>query len=211
MGYKILLVDDHIIIRKGLVSILRQLPDIEYISEVDNGRMALEEVASRRFDLVLLDVSMPEMDGLEALKLLKRDHPELKVLMVTMHPEEYYAVRALQGGASGYLRKDCSPDVLIKAVREVLEKGKYISPSLGIVLAEKISGAGLQSASATDSLSDRELQVLRLIGTGVPIKEIAEQLYISPKTVATYKSRICQKLHLKNNVELLRYLIDKNL
>ena len=208
-GLKTLLVDDHILLRKGIISILRDLPEIGEIVEVGSGSRAIAEAAGRSYDLVLLDVTMPEMDGIETLKQLKKEQPGLKVIMLTMHPAEQYAIQSLQAGASGYLCKDCSPEELIAAVREVMARGKYITPAVGLILADKVDNT--RAGATCENLSQRELQVLRLLSSGFSIKEIAAQLYLSPKTVTTYKTRICQKLNLKNNIELIRFMIDHTL
>ncbi|MCL7487498.1 MAG: response regulator transcription factor [Desulfobulbaceae bacterium] len=207
MGYKILIVDDHVLLRKGIRSILENSPSIEFVAEAGDGFEAIEAARDQEFDLVLLDISMPNKDGIDTLKQLKYEFPRLKVLMLSMYPEESYAIRALRAGASGYLEKDCRPEQLEQAINDVITLGKYISPTIVLALANTIDSTS--KASSYDLLSDREVQVMRLLASANTVSEIAEQLHISAKTVTTYKSRILEKLNLKNTAELIRYALEK--
>ncbi|MCK4911926.1 MAG: response regulator transcription factor [Thermodesulfovibrionales bacterium] len=206
---KILIADDHHLLRCGIRSILEEMPEIESVSEASNGNEAIKATREQDFDLLLLDISMPGKDGLDTLKQLRYENPDIRILMLTMHPEDRYAIRTLKSGASGYLKKDCSPEELKKAVREVMATGKYISPSLAFTLAQSIDATSAKSPQ--ELLSDRELQVMRLLASARTLNEIAEELNISAKTVTTYKGRILEKLNLRNSAELIRYAIENDL
>ena len=206
---KVLVADDHRILRRGIKSILEESPDIKVAFEASSGNEAIELARKEAFDLILLDISMPGKDGMDTLKQLKYEHPDLPVLMLTMHPEERYALRAMKSGASGYLHKDCTPSELIKAVKEVMRTGKYISPTLARSLAYAIDTTS--DNSVLEQLSDREIQVMRLLASARTVNEIAEELNISAKTVTTYKGRIIEKLNLRNAAELIRYAIENDI
>jgi len=209
MKIRLLIGDDHAVVRKGMKQILAETRDIVVADEAGNGREVLEKVRKNDFDMVLLDISMPGRDGLEVLKELKSLRPKLPVLMLSMYPEEQYAVRSLRSGASGYLTKDSAPDELISAIRKVSSGGKYVSASLAEKLAHKL-GADVEKP-LHEALSDREYQVMCMIASGKTVKEIGEELSLSVKTVSTYRSRILNKMHLKGNAELTRYAIDNKL
>ena len=209
MKIRLLIGDDHAVVRKGMKQILAETRDIVVADEAGNGREVLEKVRKNDFDMVLLDISMPGRDGLEVLKELKSLRPKLPVLMLSMYPEEQYAVRSLRSGASGYLTKDSAPDELISAIRKVSSGGKYVSASLAEKLAHKL-GADMENP-LHEALSDREYQVMCMIASGKTVKEIGEELSLSVKTVSTYRSRILNKMRLKGNAELTRYAIDNKL
>jgi len=209
MKIRLLIGDDHAVVRKGMKQILAETRDIVVADEAGNGREVLEKVQKDDFDMVLLDISMPGRDGLEVLKELKSLRPKLPVLMLSMYPEEQYAVRSLRSGASGYLTKDSAPDELISAIRKVSSGGKYVSASLAEKLAHKL-GADVEKP-LHEALSDREYQVMCMIASGKTVKEIGEELSLSVKTVSTYRSRILNKMRLKGNAELTRYAIDNKL
>lgn len=206
---KILIADDHAIMREGLRHILIETPGIEIAGEAANGREVLEMVDRTEVELVLLDISMPGMNGLEVLRILKKDHPRLPVLILSMFPEEQYAVRSLRAGASGYLTKESASEELIAAVRKVASGGKYISLSL----AEKIAFEMEDEARGLphESLSDREYEVFRGIVAGKTSGEIAEQLALSVKTISTYRQRIFSKMKMHTNAELTRYAVLNNI
>ncbi len=206
---KILIADDHAIVRRGLKQILTETPDMIVAGEAYNGQDLLEKVRSDQWDVVVLDISMPGRGGLDVLKQLKSEQPKLPVLMLTIHPEDQYAVRVLRAGASGYLTKESAPDHLVEAIRKVARGGKYISPHLAERLAfnlESISEKPLHEA-----LSDREFQVLRFIASGKTVKEIGEELSLSVKTISTYRTRILEKMKMRNNAELTHYAIQQKL
>jgi two-component system invasion response regulator UvrY len=202
---KILVADDHTIFREGLKRILAECPDVVVADEASNGREVLDKTWNNEYDMVLLDISMPGMTGLEVLKQLKNDRPRLPVLVLSMHPEEQYAVRALRAGASGYLTKESAPDELITAIRKISQGRKYITSSLAERLAFEVEADSEKPLH--DVLSDREYQVLRMIASGSTIKQIATELSLSIKTVSTYRTRIMGKMKMKTNAELMHYAL----
>ena len=204
---KILIADDHSIVRKGLTQIVEEVSGMLVSGEAASGREALEQVRKYDYDVVILDISRPGMTGLDVLKQIKVKKPKLPVLMLSIHPEEQYAVRALKAGASGYLTKDRAPDELIAAIRTAYEGNKYVSASLAEKLALDLETGRLPH----EGLSDREFQVMCMIAKGKAIKAIGEELYLSPKTVSTYRSRILVKMKIKNNEELTRYALNNRL
>ncbi|MBK5095199.1 MAG: response regulator transcription factor [Deltaproteobacteria bacterium] len=206
---KILVVDDHAIVRKGLIKILKESDAGISVDEAGHGQEALARVLKTRYELVLMDISMPGRGGLDVLKEIKSHRPHLPVLMLSMHPEEEYAFRALRAGASGYVTKDSAADELVGAIRKVLSGGRYVSSSLAEKLAfEMDADAG---KLPHETLSDREYQVLRMIASGKTVTEIAQELSLSVKTISTYRSRILEKMRAKNNAELTRYAFANRL
>jgi len=203
---KILVADDHAIVREGLKQILADIPDIVVADEASSGQEVLKKASEHDYDLVLLDITMPDISGLDILKELKSKRPEFHILVLSIHPEEQYAVRALRAGASGYLTKESAPDELITAIRKTSLGGKYISSSLAEKLAFDLETGGAEKP-LHQALSDREYQVMCMIASGKTVKEIAEELLLSIKTISTYRSRVLQKMQLKNNAELTRYAI----
>lgn len=207
--YRILIVDDHAIVREGLKQILADTDDIVVGGEAENSSKALQMARKGPWDLVLMDISMPDRSGLETLELLKKEHPGIKVLMLSMHRETLYAVRALKSGAAGYLNKQSAPDQLVDAIRLVASGKKYISPEVAQELASTVSGE--REALPHETLSNREYQTLCLIASGLPVSAIANQLKLSVKTISMYRSRLLQKMQLKNNAELTHYAIKHGL
>ena len=206
---KILIADDHELIRHGLRGLLRDhLRDVEII-EAANAKEAVAAAVRGGWDLALVDINMPGRSGLELIRDLKQMHPALPVLVVSAHTEEDFALRALKLGAAGYVSKQSAADVLVAAVKKVLSGGRYVSPAV----AEKLAQAAAEGWSGTphENLSHREMQVLQMIATGKTIKEIAAELALSEKTIATYRSRISEKLGLSTNVELTRYAMQHGL
>ncbi len=206
---RIIIADDHPIVRAGLKQIVADSPDMEVIDEAGNGHELLDKVSRQHFDLVILDISMPGMDGLEALKRLKQEHPGLRVLVLTLHPEARYAVRSLRAGADGYLTKANAADELIKAIRKICRGRKYISATLAEKLVYELDSDS--SKLPHETLSDREFQVMQLLASGKTVKEIADDLALSVKTISTYRSRILEKMRLKNNAQLMLYAIQNHL
>jgi two-component system invasion response regulator UvrY len=206
---KILIADDHTIFREGLKHILTEYPDMIVADEARNGREVLDKIWNNDYDMVLLDISMPGMTGLEALKQLKNDRPKLPVLVLSMHPEEQYAVRALRAGASGYLTKESAPDELMTAIRKISQGRKYITSSLAERLALEMEADSEKPLH--DVLSDREYQVLRMIAEGKTVKQIGEELSLSIKTVSTYRTRIMEKMKMTTNAELMHYAMKHHL
>ena len=206
---RVLIADDHTIVREGLKQILTETEDIVPVDEAGDGQEVLKKVAKGKLDLVLLDISMPGMNGLDVLKQLKISNPGLSVLILSMYPEEQYAVRLLKAGAAGYLTKDNASDELIAAIRKVSSGRKYISPSLAERLATILETGPEKLPHET--LSDREHQTFIQIASGKTVKQIAEKLSLSIKTVSTYRTRVMRKMNMKTNVELMRYAIKNNL
>ena len=206
---KILIADDHPIVRRGLHQILAEQPDMAVLGEAQNAEELLELARRADRDVVVLDISMPDRGGLEALKELKALRPGAAVLVLSIHPEDQYAGRALKAGAAGYLTKDSAPEELVKAIRKVLAGGKYISPSFAEMLALRLD-AGL-AKPLHEALSDREYQVLCLIASGKTVSQIAAELALSVKTVSTYRGRILEKMNMQSNAELTRYTIQNGL
>lgn len=201
---KALLVDDHAIVRRGMAALL-SARGFE-CSEAGSGEEALDRIASAPFDLVLLDIGLPGCNGMEALEAIRNHSPKLPVLMVSLLPESHYALRCLRLGAGGFLSKSASTEEILKAVEAVRSGQRYVSPELARILAEeKIAGTG------RPELSQREFEVLRLIGSGQPSGEIAKRLGLSPKTVGTYRDRIMEKLGVSSNADLVRYCLREGL
>ncbi|MFY9397885.1 MAG: response regulator transcription factor [Desulfomonilia bacterium] len=206
---RVLVADDHPIVREGLKQILSGTEDIMVKGEAETGQAVLACAARDHYDVVVLDLSMPGRDGFEVLRELKQRNPRLPVLILSMHPEEHYAVRVIRGGASGYLTKSSAPDELISAIRRVASGRKYISPNLAERLTYELDRDADKPLHET--LSDREYQVMFMISKGKSIKEIAEELGLSAKTVSTYRSRILEKMNLKSNAEIVLYAVRNKL
>jgi DNA-binding NarL/FixJ family response regulator len=206
---KILIADDHPVVRRGLKQIIADTPDMAVGDEATNGWEVLSKVRAGDYDVVLLDIAMPGKDGLDVLTQLKHEKPKLPVLMLSMYPEQQFAVRALRAGASGYLTKESAPDELVGAIRKVSAGGKYVSSALAEKLALDLQGGGKQPPHET--LSDREYQVMCLIASGKTVTEIAWELSLSVKTISTYRHRILDKMKMKNNAELTHYTISRRL
>lgn len=203
---KILIADDHALIRQGLRHVLLEEFSSAEITEVENGNQLLKEIRKQKFDVVISDLSMPGLGGLDALKQLKEEFPKQPVLILSMHPEDQYALRVLRAGASGYLNKEIAGEELVKAVRQITSGKRYISSAVAEKLAENLD-VDLNKA-LHETLSDREFEVLKLIADGKTVSDIAEILSLSVATISTYRTRLLDKLHLKNNAELTRYAID---
>jgi DNA-binding NarL/FixJ family response regulator len=205
----ILIADDHAIVRKGLVQLLREEFHFASITEAANSAEVAEKAKGVIWDVILLDISMPGRNGLDVLKQLRADGVKAPVLMLSMHPEDQYALRVLKAGASGFLNKDSATEELIAAVHRVLSGKKYISASLAEKLADSMGDSS--GRPAHELLSDRELQVLQLIAAGKQVSEIADTISLSVNTISTYRTRILEKLSLANNAEITRYAIDNKL
>jgi two-component system invasion response regulator UvrY len=205
----ILLADDHEVVRKGLIQILaKSVPDLS-VDEAVSGHEALAWALKTDYALVVLDISMPGRGGLEVLREIRSRRPKIPVLILSMHPEEEYAVRALRAGASGYVTKDSAAEELAAAVRRVLAGGRYVSGSLAERLAVELKPSGGRMPHET--LSDREYQVMRMLAAGKTVKEIGEELSLSVKTISTYRSRVLEKMRLRNNAEIARYAVENRL
>lgn len=206
---KILIADDHAVVRGGLRQFLANVADCCIAGEAQTGRQALELVESQHWDLLLLDIGLPDVNGLEVLKRVKHAKPELPVLIFSMFAEDDYALAALEAGAIGYLPKDSAPEEILEAIRRAGRGERYLSPPLAEKLvAGTVSGGSKQPH---DVLSEREFEVMRRLSRGMALTAIAESLHLSPKTVSTYRTRILEKLHLHSNAELTRYVIERKL
>ena len=205
----VLIADDHPIVRQGLRQILSEISDMKLAGEAVNGHEALAMVRAGGYDVLVLDITMPGRSGLDILKELKHEQPDLPVLVLSIHAEAQFAERVLKAGAAGYLTKENAPDELVKAIRKVVSGGKYISRSLAETLAHNLGTPFDRLPHET--LSDREFQVLRLMARGKTLAEIAEELSLSAKTVSTYRSRLLEKMNLRTNAEIIRYAIENGL
>lgn len=206
---KILIADDHAIVREGVKLILKSLPEITLIEEAADGNDAFTKISSTDYDLVILDISMPGMSGLDVLQRMKDRNIGTKVLIFSFYPQEQYAIRAFKLGASGYLSKDSASEELAMAIRKIVSGGKYVSAAL----AEKLifQDAKLNGKLPHEQLSEREFQVMILLAKGKSVMEIAEEIFISDKTVSTYRTRIMEKMNLKKNADLTMYAIKNKL
>ena len=206
---RVLIADDHAIVRHGLKQILADTGDIVVAGDAGSGLEAIKLARTGNFDVLLLDISMPDRSGIEVLKQVRQEFPKLAVLMLSMHREDQYAIRSLKAGAAGYLNKQSAPDELVTAIRTVAQGRKYISQELAQQLANQI-GDGREVAPH-ETLSDREYQTLMMIASGKTVSEIAVELVLSVKTISMYRTRLLQKMKLRHNAELTHYAIKNNL
>jgi DNA-binding NarL/FixJ family response regulator len=206
---QILIVDDHAILRRGLKEILeREFRDVS-IGGAGTAEQALTQLDSEKWDLVILDITMPGRSGVDVLRNLKALRPKLPVLVLSMHPEDQYGKRVLKAGASGYMNKESAPEELIKAVRKLLSGGRYVSPTLAETLAVDLGRD--DGTPAHERLSDREFEVLRKMASGKTVGQIAQELHLSVPTVSTYRARILEKMGMSNTAELIRYAVSHHL
>lgn len=206
---RIVLADDHDLVREGLRRVVDRHPDLEIVGEVADGNALLELLATTPADVLVMDISMPGPGFLKTLDHIKEGWPDLPVLVVSMHPEEEWAVQALKAGASGYLSKRRTSDELVQAIRRVQSGGLYVTDALAEGLAARLVRS--TSGPAHESLSRREFEVLCLLGGGLMVKKVAAQLGLSPRTVSTYRSRILEKLELRTTADLIRYVTEHGL
>jgi DNA-binding NarL/FixJ family response regulator len=206
---RVLVADDHAVVRRGVLQILDEAPDLNAAGEASTGQQVLRRLQEADFDVLVLDIAMPDGSGLEVLRQLRTLKPTLRILILSMYPERQYAVRALKAGAAGYLTKESAPDELVLAIRRVARGGRYISQSL----AEELAAGLLRETTSAPAgnLSDREYQVMGLLAEGNTVSEIAAALSLSPKTVSTYRARILEKLDLRNTAEIIRYAFQHGL
>ena len=207
---KVLIVDDHAVVRRGLQQILLDAYDDLVFGEATNGQEALDVLERQSWDVVILDISMPGRSGLDVMKEIRRQRPDLPVLVLSIHPEDQFAVRVLRAGASGYMTKETAPEELVTAITKVIGGGTYVSPSLAEILAQDLQ-RDTGEVSPHMKLSDREYEVMLMIASGKAVSKIAEELSLSVKTISTYRSRILEKVHMKSNAELTRYAIKHGL
>ena len=205
---RVLLADAHAIVRRGLRQIITEQPDLTVVGEAESASQVLEVSRLNEWDVAILDLSLPDRNGLDALKEVHHQFPKRPILILTMQPEEQFAIRAFKAGASGYLTKETTPEELLQALRKVASGSKYISPTLAERLATQVTH---HEQSPHEILSDREYQVLHLLAVGKTVSEIARQLTLSVKTISTYRARLLEKMHMKNNAELMRYAVTHHL
>ncbi len=206
---RVLIVDDHTIVREGLKLILADTDDIVVTGEGENGLDAIKLARTELGDIMLLDITMPDKNGIEVLKQIHKEKPELAILMLSMHREDQYAIRSLKAGAAGYLNKQSAPNELVNAIRQVASGNKYISSSLAQELARHVADDAKRAPH--EFLSDREFQTLLMIANGKSVSDIAAELSLSVKTISEYRSRLLSKMGLKNNAELMHYAIRHKL
>ncbi len=207
---RVLIADDHAIVREGLKQIIGSSGSIVVAGEAENGQQAIQQVRSGGFDVLLLDISMPDRNGIDVLKQVKKEFPSLAVLMLTMHREDQYAIRAIKAGASGYLNKQSAPAELVNALHEVAAGRKYITAALAQELANQL-GDSDAGRPVHELLSDREYQTLVMIASGKTVGEIAAELALSVKTISMYRTRLLQKMKMRHNAELTHYAIRQKL
>lgn len=206
----ILVADDHIVVRQGIKKIIHSsTTDIEIADEANNGQEVIEKLWKKKYNVIVMGISMSGRNGLEVTQQVKSEYPDIPVLILSMYPEEQYAVRAIKAGASGYLNKKSSPEDLIAAIRKVVDGRRYIPPSIGEELARDLQNGSDQAPH--EQLSNREYQVLCKIALGQTVSEIADELALSVKTISTYRTRILRKIKMRNNAQLTRYAIENDL
>lgn len=206
---RILIADDHPILRAGLKTLLSEHEDMEVTGEASSGEEAIRLIRSGGYDVVLLDITLPDMNGVDALKQIKRYRPELSVLILSMHPEEQYAVNLLRAGASGYVPKEAAPDQLVAAIRTVMNGRRYVSAALAETLARELADPEQQPSHS--ALSEREFQIFCKLAAGMSVSQIGGSLNLSVKTISTYRSRILEKMGMKTNADLISYAIRNGL
>ena len=204
-----LVADDHAVVRQGIRQILADSPEFDIVREAASGAEVLEHLRDSRIDILVLDISMPGMSGLEVIKQVHREYPRVAVLVLSVHPESQYAVRVMKSGASGYLTKTSAPEEMVAALRRIATGHKYVSESLGELLANDLEHA--VEGPLHSILSDREYEVLCLIAAGYSVQQIADQLVLSVKTVSTYRARLLQKMGMTSGAELTRYALTQGL
>jgi DNA-binding NarL/FixJ family response regulator len=206
---RILITDDHAIVRHGLARILEKQHGMKIVGECENGIDALAWLRENGCDIALIDISMPGMNGINLLKQIREQNPKLPVLVVSIYPEDQYAVRLIKAGAAGYLTKGCAPAILVEAVCQVASGKKYISPAVAEMLANEFGS--LEGKQPHENLSDREYQIFLMFAAAKTVSEIAGTLALSAKTISTYRRRILEKMRLRNNAELMHYAVEKQL
>lgn len=209
MGVKVLIADDHPVVRQGLKQMLGAEADISVVGEARNGHEVVELCSNLAWDVAVVDYNMPGKGGIELVKEMRHRFPNQPVLVLSIYPEERYAVRVLKAGAAGYLTKESATEELVTAIRKVAKGGRFVTPALGERLAQEVAGGGEKPLH--ERLSDREFQIMWMISSGKTVHDIAQHLFLSPNTVSTYRTRILRKMNLKNNAELMHYAITNQL
>jgi two-component system, NarL family, invasion response regulator UvrY len=206
---RVFIADDHAIVRKGFCQIIEETDGMQVVGEATNGDDVLAQVSNAEWDVLVLDLSMPGRSGLDVIQAVRDLRPKLPILVLSMHPEDQYAVRLLKNGIAGYINKETALDNLVNAIRKVVTGGKYVSEALAEKMAFDLTGPG--DKGSHESLSDREYRVLCMIGEGKSVSQIAEELFISVKTISTYRTRILEKMNLSTTADLIRYAVENNL
>ncbi len=206
---KVLVVDDHAIVRRGIAEILSEMGDVIVGGQAASAPEAMRLVRAQRFDIVILDITMPGGNGIELIGEIRRERPDARVLILTVHSEQQYAVRAIRAGAAGFLTKETAPEKLVDAVRRIAAGGRYISAELAETLASMIAGEG--RGPPHERLSDREFEVLKMLASGKTVSNVANELHLSVKTISTFRSRILQKMGMRSNAELTHYAVRSGL
>ncbi|MEL6771220.1 MAG: response regulator transcription factor [Bacteroidota bacterium] len=206
---RVLIADDHAVVRRGLAEIVNEALDLKVTGQAADGEELVGLLREGQGDLVVMDLKMPGLDGLDLVKQLRHEFPTMPILVMSMHPEDQFAVRVLRAGATGYLTKNSAPTDLVRAVRKVAEGRRYVSPQMAETLLDAMDSDPEEAPH--EALSDREYQVLRLLASGKLINEISEELALSPKTVSTYRLRLLQKMNMKSNAEITRYALENDL
>lgn len=206
---KVLLADDHALLRGSLKQLLEETGYVEVVAQAGEYSEIMTAINKQEVDLAILDISMPGKNGVDVVKILKDKKPDIKILMLSMHPEDQYAVRALKAGASGYLTKNTAPEKLVDAIQVIAAGRKYITPELAESLASHLTEDTEKPLHST--LSDREFETIRMIASGKKLSEIASEMALSPKTVSVYRARILEKMKMKTNGELTRYALENGL
>ena len=206
---RVMIADDHAIVRKGMRLIVADQPGIEICGEAGDYGELMRLLRTGACDVLLLDIGMPGKNGIDILKIVREQHPDTRVLILSMYPEDQYAIRALKAGALGYLTKDSAPERLVEAIQTVARGRRYITASIADMLASHLTGHG--DAPPHERLSDREFQTMRLIASGQQLSQIAETLSLSPKTISVYRARVLEKMGLKNNSEITHYALKNGL
>ena len=209
MPLRVLIADDHAVVRRGLAEIVNEALDLKVTGQAAAGEELVGLLRGGQGDLVVMDLKMPGLDGLDLVKQLRHEFPAMPILVMSMHPEDQFAVRVLRAGATGYLTKNSAPPDLVRAVRKVAEGRRYVSPQMAETLLDAMDSDPEEAPH--EALSDREYQVLRLLASGKLINEISEELALSPKTVSTYRLRLLQKMNMKSNAEITRYALENDL
>lgn len=206
---RVVIADDHPVVRKGLQRILEEVSDVQVVAEAANGDELISRLAVSPADVVLLDISMPGPGFMETLKSLTTNHPEVKILVLSIHSEDQYAVQALRNGAAGYVMKDRPPEELVAAIRRVYTGGRHMSLAVSTKLAA--AAKHRKDSPPHDDLSAREFDTMRMLASGKSVKEIAETLQRSPKTISTFRARILKKMGWKSNADMVRYLLERKM
>ncbi len=206
---KVLIVDDHPIVQEGFKQILAETPDIKHVDVASSGNEAIEKIRKGHYDVIVLDISLPDISGLDVLQLVKTEKPDIPVLVLSIYPEKIYGIQTLKAGASGYITKESAPQELITAIRTLVSGRKYISPSMGEILADELEKDITKLPH--ERLSEQEYKVFYLIAKGKTLRQISNELCLSIKTVSTYKSRILKKMNMKNSSEIIYYAVKNGL